>query len=594
MTTAIPPLRQPTVARIDFLEGLRGFLAIYVMFAHIGYFVGLSRLEKPDVLFPGWPALVFNYFDLSGWDAVNMFMILSGFVIFHLLNKGGESYPAYIIRRFFRLWPVFIICIVLGVLTFDYYGAILEHNPWSQNSWILKMTEVVVAIRQNGILPYFLCDLPMLHGLVSALVLPEGGTRAFSSLAWCISTEWQFYLCAPLFYWVTKNMTEHVAADGIRGFLAMRSRHAFDFGVNGANSLLPLQLHWFFLGMICYRAYREVEGKGLTGRSRMKIGLAVAFAVGISIFKPRLAPAALAWQVAFAALIATAQKKRTVMTRLMTGVFDHPVSRYFGRISYPVYLIHWPVSILVITALMKLYPGSTWSMAYLILMIGGAGADVAGGGASGASPPGSAGDEPGETAGGAVPAKGDGAGEPQLARRSVERNAAGKPDAANPRAARKQNLIFIQRPDYGLHRFYFAAAQKNDAGLPGAGERVSEGGGGEAGEAVGAGLLGWRPEGGLRRDALRRALARGGGEYGEGVWLEGGRPHPGRGLRQGVFAVRIHAGGAGDRGLRAGYFGVRAGTRQGGSAPVPEAGERESSAVRRRELRSGIHAQYAA
>jgi peptidoglycan/LPS O-acetylase OafA/YrhL len=312
------------------------------------------------------PALLFNYFDLSGWDAVNMFMILSGFVIFHLLNKGRESYPAYIIRRFFRLWPVFIVCILLGILTNGYYLDILAQNPWSHNSWIRKQLEITSVIQKN-ILPYFLFDVPMLHGIVPDFVLAKAGS-AFSSLAWCISTEWQFYLCAPLFYRWTKNVIGTLLLTAFVVF-SLAYEHVFDFSINPNGSLLPLQLHWFFLGMICYLAYRDVEANGLTPRNRVKIALVVVFALGISIFKPRLAPAACAWLFAFAALIATAQRKTTAISGLVTGVFDHPVSRFFGRMSYPVYLIHWPVCILVITAVMRLLPHSSWSTAYLILMI---------------------------------------------------------------------------------------------------------------------------------------------------------------------------------------------------------------------------------
>src|SRR5438270_18235 len=82
------------------------FLAIWVLFAHTGYFVGLSHLLPSDPWHPGIIPKILVYLDQSGWDAVNLFMILSGFVISYLIDQGNENYFPYLIRRFLRLWPV--------------------------------------------------------------------------------------------------------------------------------------------------------------------------------------------------------------------------------------------------------------------------------------------------------------------------------------------------------------------------------------------------------------------------------------------------------------------------------------------------------
>ncbi|MST94839.1 MAG: acyltransferase, partial [Pedosphaera sp.] len=43
--------------------------------------------------------------------AVDIFLILSGFVIFNLLDRG-ETYGVFITRRFFRLFPAFLLSLV--------------------------------------------------------------------------------------------------------------------------------------------------------------------------------------------------------------------------------------------------------------------------------------------------------------------------------------------------------------------------------------------------------------------------------------------------------------------------------------------------
>ena len=83
---------------IPLVEGLRGYLALWVVIDHLlgccGY--GLNNLSG---LF---------YILRSGWYAVDLFIIISGFVVFYLLDNKEEKYKQFIIRRFFRIWPLFI------------------------------------------------------------------------------------------------------------------------------------------------------------------------------------------------------------------------------------------------------------------------------------------------------------------------------------------------------------------------------------------------------------------------------------------------------------------------------------------------------
>jgi peptidoglycan/LPS O-acetylase OafA/YrhL len=192
-------------------------------------------------------------------------------------------------------------------------------------------------------------------------------SSAFSSLAWCISTEWQFYIFAPLFYRLMKTTAGAVAVTAFVIF-SLGWEQVFDFSVNPAHSLLPLQLHWFFIGMVCYLAYQDIEANGLTTRNKLKIAFAVVFVLGLSAFNPRLAPAAVAWLFVVVTLVASLTHKPNFISRMVIGFFDHKITRYFGRISYPVYLVHWPVSLAVLYLLVRYYPQSSWLSAYLILI----------------------------------------------------------------------------------------------------------------------------------------------------------------------------------------------------------------------------------
>jgi peptidoglycan/LPS O-acetylase OafA/YrhL len=130
---------QPTGYVTEFC-GLRGLLALWVFAYHTVAIAGVwDRL----------PAIVGTRLD--GAKAVDVFIILSGFVITSLLMQERESFGVFITRRFLRLWPVFIICIA-AALGLQAVG--------------------LMPIRGEPLLAHILVHTTMLHGAV-----PQGSYR---------------------------------------------------------------------------------------------------------------------------------------------------------------------------------------------------------------------------------------------------------------------------------------------------------------------------------------------------------------------------------------------------------------------------------
>ncbi|WP_159982328.1 MULTISPECIES: acyltransferase [unclassified Novosphingobium] len=87
------------------LDALRGAAAFAVLFYH------LHNLKTPD-----GPASALNAFD-SGYLAVDLFFVLSGFVISHAYEeklRASLSVPNFMIARFIRLQPVIAIGTLAG------------------------------------------------------------------------------------------------------------------------------------------------------------------------------------------------------------------------------------------------------------------------------------------------------------------------------------------------------------------------------------------------------------------------------------------------------------------------------------------------
>ncbi|HEO1574281.1 TPA: acyltransferase [Klebsiella aerogenes] len=84
------------------LEGLRGLMALWVVFGH-----SLAALPIINKHLP--PTALNSY-------AVDVFIMLSGFVIFFMIDNKRQPYLQYIVQRFFRIFPLYILVLVISII----------------------------------------------------------------------------------------------------------------------------------------------------------------------------------------------------------------------------------------------------------------------------------------------------------------------------------------------------------------------------------------------------------------------------------------------------------------------------------------------
>jgi peptidoglycan/LPS O-acetylase OafA/YrhL len=118
--------------RFDVLDGLRGIAAILVMLLHYAAHNGLA-----------WFA--------GAWICVDLFFILSGFVIAHSYGKkiaSGLPFRDFLILRIIRLAPLYFLGLFLGIIAFFLAAS---KNP----SIPVSLTEISYAISLAALgLPY--------------------------------------------------------------------------------------------------------------------------------------------------------------------------------------------------------------------------------------------------------------------------------------------------------------------------------------------------------------------------------------------------------------------------------------------------------
>jgi peptidoglycan/LPS O-acetylase OafA/YrhL len=173
-----------------------------------------------------WIVLIHCYWLTGTWlNAVIPlfgFMLLSGYVTAGLICTRPERYGIYLFRRWVRLFPVFLVCLLLAIairpLTLgNIPGDAPRETFESQNWW-----------------PSFLAAITMLQGPASYLL---HRSDQFLPTAWYVSVQWQFVIFAPLIILIIRKF----------GRIAFVSLFAF--------ALIPYvqYIHYFRLGF--YSAY---------------------------------------------------------------------------------------------------------------------------------------------------------------------------------------------------------------------------------------------------------------------------------------------------------------------------------------------------
>lgn len=313
------------------IEGLRAWLAWTVVLAHL---VGLSGLS------PAVPHLHI-IITASTW-AVDVFMIISGFVITHLILERHESYGAYIVRRFLRIYPAYVICLILGIFVTKYGLETLTQISWGQlqdgappaapgpDIYGAELNEMTSSKLPWHILLHFL----LLHGVVPDKVLNYASITLLNP-AWSLSLEWQFYLVAPFLIWLCKR--SHWGTVALITSVSLALWGMGVFGGYSFSSFLPLVGPLFFMG-IATRFYID----HLPRLKTYPTAVIFSFMIIFMLWAPNLIPFVI-WLAMICYLICgdAAFANPTFALRTIHSALDSELANAAGERSYSVYLFHW-------------------------------------------------------------------------------------------------------------------------------------------------------------------------------------------------------------------------------------------------------------
>jgi peptidoglycan/LPS O-acetylase OafA/YrhL len=313
------------------LDGLRGIAALLVLSCHcVEVFARLGRLNPPLNWHRGngLEALFYSPLHLlwDGEDAVIFFFVLSGFVLsLSFLEGRALSYGRFLTRRFFRLYPALLAAILLS-------SAIV----------------LVFAPLPDGDLPQWFTGQSG-HGISVAMVAGHIlllGSSYFENLdvpIWSLVHEVRISIIFPFMMVLLRWSPIGFAMMAIGTFLgAIVASHTISLVPIAYDLMRSFHYLIFFAlgaGLAKYRDLLAARLSGLGGWQRLMLLAGGLLIAGARWTMPFGATAAdLSAGLGSAIIIALALSWPAFGRQLVT-----PLSKWLGRISYSLYLIHVPV-----------------------------------------------------------------------------------------------------------------------------------------------------------------------------------------------------------------------------------------------------------
>lgn len=289
---------------------------------------GLRALAiLPVIFFHAFPQLIHG-----GFTGVDVFFVISGYLITGIISKdinsNSFSFIEFYMRRIRRIFPalllVLICCLIAGWL-FMFNGEFQQLGKHVSSGSIFISNFALLS--ESGYFDSASDSKPLLH-------------------LWSLSIEEQFYLIWPLIVWAAYKTTR-------RPIVII----SLTFALSLAASLIAIKISPAGAFYLPFTRFWELAAGGILSQlistnhtqhssqskncNTVAVGAILLLIAGYLFINPGNSfPGfwALIPVVAAAALIGPARG-----SWINTVILSHPLMRWFGLISFPLYLWHWPL-----------------------------------------------------------------------------------------------------------------------------------------------------------------------------------------------------------------------------------------------------------
>jgi peptidoglycan/LPS O-acetylase OafA/YrhL len=311
---------------IPALDGVRGLAILLVLAHNLNPFEGGGFVEQAV-------GLATNF----GWTGVQLFFVLSGFLITGILLDTRDSpgyYRGFFGRRVLRIFPLYYGVLVIALVVLPHLGlapprllADRDHRIWLW-TYLVNWTEPLGA-----------------------------GVAAFPHF-WSLAVEEQFYLVWPfVIRRATPRRVLHIAAALVG--IAFASRLALllaGFGEGGPYMFTICRMDALGLGAAVAAVIRipALHARAADRRTGILVGAGALFIIGLLVTRGYPRASFLGQTVGytilaltFAVLVLAAVLDDERGRGRIGAALQNPVLRSFGTYSYAIYLFHQPLNQMV-------------------------------------------------------------------------------------------------------------------------------------------------------------------------------------------------------------------------------------------------------
>lgn len=305
-------------SRIEYLDGLRGVAILLVLAFH-------SYSRWPEIVPYGSTYKDFPLFQL-GWLGVELFFLISGFVIFMTLDKT-ENFGKFIYKRWLRLFPAMLLASMLVYFTAPLFYERPAGNP--------NLVDLIPGL--TFIEPFWWSKL--------------SGTqiRSLEGAFWSLYVEFKFYFLAGLIYYflgrrllVPALLFLFLGSMIIAKLQSGNDYEIINFISNIAHNLSLQYFGWFCAGSLFYLYHKNKNEKYYL----MAIGVAVLSSFSTGGYFSAIA----------AALMISGLFALSLRIIYLQNVLTNKLFMLFGFVSYPLYLIHENAMVSMIVKSQTIFP----------------------------------------------------------------------------------------------------------------------------------------------------------------------------------------------------------------------------------------------
>ena len=310
------------------MEGLRGIAILLVFVYHYYGLVWASYHGMRPVI---------DTLGVLGGSGVDLFFVLSGYLIYGAVNNPKFRFGTFLRRRVERIYPTFLVVLLYYVVMSLAFGG---HSGSHQASWNR------IPGSPGAATLYIVENLVFLPG-----VFP---IRPIMNVAWSLSYEWFFYLLLPLAYWAlrfrsTSARNRVLVVFGIAGAIVAAQLIVPTWFMNSNNLSRTSHIRsiMFLGGMIVYDLlhWKKAEEFHIERLSWLFAPLAAVIVLVLRWMpSPDHAAALIRRETTFSATLFVAYpllvyigiQGKTVLARALSLA---PL-RWLGNMSYSFYLFH--------------------------------------------------------------------------------------------------------------------------------------------------------------------------------------------------------------------------------------------------------------